>query len=74
MSSGDKALGLRRVCAMLAQPGHVAPGECGVVPEPAFELRDPGGPAAEGVGNRLEADASAQACRTEIAAGRDCFG
>ncbi|MHB1504721.1 MAG: hypothetical protein ACYCTL_11965 [Acidimicrobiales bacterium] len=59
---------------VLVEPGHVASGERGVVCEPAFELRDPGGPAAEGVGDPLEADASVQMCRTEAAAGWDGFG
>ncbi|MHB1719523.1 MAG: hypothetical protein ACYCTL_02500 [Acidimicrobiales bacterium] len=59
MPSSEKPPGLRGVFAVCDEPGHVAPGESSVVLEPAFEFRDPGGPAAEGVGDPLEADASA---------------
>ncbi len=74
LSSSEEALGLRGIFAVSDVPCHVSPGECGVVLESAFELRDPGWPAADGAGDRLEADAGGQSSRPEVAADRDGFG
>ena len=56
LSSSEEALGLRGVFAVRDEPSRVTPSECGVVLEPAFELGDPGRPAAEYVAAALDAD------------------
>ena len=56
LSNSERAPGFRGVFAVHGEPRHVAPGESGVVLEPAFELGDPGRPAAEYVAAALDAD------------------